>query len=229
MYLPLKNIFNLFFPELCQICEKPLTKGESILCVTCRSDLPLTNFSKLKGNKVETSFYGRIPLHAATSLLYFNKKGNTQKLIHQLKYRRQQQIGAFLGNWLGEAMLLSKRFENIDCIIPVPLHPKKLKKRGYNQVITFGKSLSEILNIPLLENVLIRISTSNTQTFKSRFERSANVEEKFDLIDKEILKNKHILLIDDVITTGATLEACCIHLMQTPNIKISIATMTYTL
>lgn len=229
MYLPLKNIFNLFFPELCQICEKSLNKGESVLCVSCRTDLPLTNFSKLKGNKVEISFYGKIPLNAATSLLYFNKKGNTQKLIHQLKYKHQQQIGNFFGNWLGEEILLSKRFENIDCIIPVPLHPKKFKKRGYNQVITFGKSLSEIMNIPLLENVLVRISTSNTQTFKNRFERSTNVEEKFDLIDKEILRNKHILLIDDVITTGATLEACCIQLLQSSNIKISIATMTYTL
>lgn len=207
-----------------------LTTGEQLLCVPCRSDLPETNFSEWQENMVERSFYGRIPIENATSLLYFNKKGNAQKLMHQLKYKNHQEIGTFLGNWLAERIIISKRFRNIDYIVPVPLHAKKLKERGYNQVITFGESLAGKLGIPLLEKVLIRISKSKkAQTFKDRFERSDHIQEKFDLTDKEILKNKHILLIDDIITTGATLEACSIQLLQASNIKISIATMVYTL
>ena len=224
----IRNLFGLFYPKICATCTKVLLNYEEILCFSCSVDLPITNFTKIKENKAEKSFYGRVPIMAVTSLLYFNKRGKVQKLIHQLKYKNQQQIGQFLGDWLGEEIIESKRFENIDCIIPVPLHPKKLKKRGYNQVITFGESLSKKLKIPLIENKLIRISKSYTQTFKNRFDRWKSVEEIFELSDKDFFENKHILLIDDVITTGATLEACCLQLMQTKNIKISIATMVIT-
>lgn len=223
------DVFNLFYPELCSICEKQLVKGEKTICISCMSDLPVTNFCKLINNNVEISFYGRIPVEEATSLFYFHKKGKVQKLIHQLKYKGNQQIGVILGDWLGENMLLSPRFKDLDCIIPVPLHPNRLKKRGYNQVTTFGQHLSNKLKIPLIDNVLIKISASKSQTKKGRFDRSDNVNEKFEMIDHEILKNKHILLIDDIITTGATLEACSLQLLQSDNIKISIATMAYTL
>ncbi len=226
---PFQSIFNIFFPELCLICENSLIESNQMLCITCRSNLPVTNFSNWNNNEVEKSFYGRVDVEAATSLLYFNRKGNVQQLIHQLKYKNQQQIGIFLGDWLGEEIVLSERFNTLDYIIAVPLHRNKMKKRGYNQVTKFGEKLSSKLNIPLLENVLIRISKSKTQTFKSRFERSKKIEEHFQLSDKEILKNKHILLIDDIITTGATLEACCIQLLLADNIKISIATMAYTM
>jgi ComF family protein len=191
-------------------------------------DLPITNFTANKANEVEISFYGRVPVLSATSLLFYNRRGNVQKLIHQLKYKNQQQIGSFLGNWLGEEMFLSGRFKAIDFIVPVPLHPRKIKKRGYNQVTTFGASLSEKLMVPYVENKLISVSKSNTQTLKSRLERSVNVEEKFQLADHDFFKNKHVLLIDDVITTGATLEACCIALMRSDNVTISIATMAFT-
>ena len=224
-----ENTFNLFYPKLCLTCEKSMVKNENILCISCRNDLPLTNYSEWKGNNIETSFYGRIPVEYATSLLFYSKKGLVQRLIYQLKYKNQQQIGSFLGNWLGEELLLSKRFGSIEYIIPVPLHANKLKQRGYNQVTTFGNSLSKCLKVPFLEDVLIRVSTSKTQTKKNRFERSKNVDEKFDLSNKKILQDKHVLLIDDIITTGATLEACCVQLLQSENIKISIATMAYTL
>jgi len=229
MFKTFQNTFNIFFPELCLICGNSLVKNNQIICVSCMSNLPLTNFSDWENNEVEKSFFGRVPIEAATSLLYFNRKSKVQQLIHQLKYKNQQKIGVFLGDWLGENMVASKRFETLDYIIAVPLHKNKLKKRGYNQVTKFGERISYKLNIPLLENVLIRISKSKTQTFKTRFERSKKIEEHFQLSDKEILKNKHILLIDDIITTGATLEACCIQLLQTKNIKISVATMAYTL
>ncbi len=229
MLKPFQNIFNLFFPELCLICENSLIESNQILCITCRLNLPVTNFSNWENNEVEKSFYGRVDIKAATSLLYFNRKGSVQQLIHQLKYKNQQEIGVFLGNWLGDEMVLSKRFNQLDGIIIVPLHKNRFKKRGYNQVAKFGEALSKKLEVPLFNEVLIRISKSKTQTFKSRFERSKKLEEHFQLADKEILKRKHILLIDDIITTGATLEACCIPLLQADNIKISIATMAYTL
>ncbi len=224
----LHNIIDIFFPNACVICENHLIKAEDVVCIACRSDLPFTQFSSWKNNKVETSFQGRIPIENATSLLYFKRKGKVQKLIHQLKYKNRQEIGVLLANWLSIDMIDSKRFGKIDFILPVPLHKRKLKIRGYNQVTTFGNTLAKKLNSKFLENALVSISKTKTQTFKTRFERSANVKEKFELINKDVLKNKHILLIDDIITTGATLEACCIKLLEVENIKISIATMAYT-
>jgi ComF family protein len=225
----LKNIFNIFFPELCVICENQLIQGEELMCISCRGDLPVTNFSSWKNNKVELSFQGRIPIESATALLYYKRKGNVQRLIHQLKYKNRQKIGKILGQWLAEDIIVQNRFEKFDFIIPVPLHPDKLKKRGYNQVTTFGKSMATKLGSTLLENVLVCVSKSKTQTFKNRFERTLNIEEKFDISDADMLKNKHILLIDDIITTGSTLEACSIQLLRIPNIKISIATIAYTM
>ena len=229
MISPLNDIFNLFYPKLCFVCENQLVKGEKTVCISCLSDLPVTNFCNLKNNNVETSSYGRILIEEATSLLYFHKKGKVQKLIHELKYNGKQQIGTFLGNWLGENMLSSRRFNDLDCIIEVPLHKNKFKKRGYNQLKTFGQALSVKLGIPVMDNVLIKVSASQTQTKKNRFDRSLNIIEKFEMIDNQALKNKHILLIDDIITTGATLEACSTQLLQSKNLKISIATMAYTL
>lgn len=229
MQRTLKNIFNIFFPEICVTCENQLIQGEELLCISCRADLPVTNFSSWKNNKVELSFQGRIPIESATSLLYYKRKGNVQRLIHQLKYKNRQKIGKILGQWLAEDMIDHNRFDKFDFIIPVPLHPDKLRKRGYNQVTTFGKSMATKLGSTLLENVLVCISKSKTQTFKNRFERTLNIEDKFDISDSDMLKNKHVLLIDDIITTGSTLEACSIQLLRIPNIKISIATIAYTM
>ena len=224
----LKDIFNLFFPEVCLCCHEHLVNNETIICLVCRHDLPLTNFSFEKDNLVEKSFYGRIPIENATALFYFSKKGKVQQLIHELKYNKQQQVGTLAGNWLGSEMAESNRFERMDCIIPVPLHQKKLKSRGYNQVTTFGKSLAKILNITYDETILVKISSTKTQTKKLRFDRWKNVQELFEVQNKYRLINKHILLIDDIITTGATLEACCEALSKIEGLKISIACIAYT-
>lgn len=224
----LKNILHLFYPNICLCCEEHLTVNETDVCLQCRHDLPLTNFSNEEHNLIEQTFYGRVKIENATALFFFLKKGKIQHLIHQLKYNKQQQVGTFIGNWLSEEIIDCDRFKNIDYIIPVPLHYKKLKKRGFNQVTTFGKSISKKLNIAYNDTVLTRISSTKTQTKKIRLDRWKNVQELFFVEDETTLENKHILLIDDIITTGATLEACCLALNKTKNIKISIACMAYT-
>ena len=224
----LKDIFNIFFPEVCLCCHEHLVNNETTICLKCRHDLPLTNFSFEKNNLVEKSFYGRIQIENATALFYFLKKGKVQQLIHELKYNKQEQVGNFIGNWLGDEIVESNRFKNLDYIIPVPLHRKKLKTRGYNQVTTFGKSLAKKLNITYNEEILIKISSTKTQTKKIRLDRWKNVQELFVVQNNFNLENKHILLIDDIITTGATLEACCKSFTNIKGLKISIACMAYT-
>ncbi|MCH3883717.1 ComF family protein [Tenacibaculum aquimarinum] len=224
----LKDFFQLFYPNLCTTCNNKLLKGETVICAVCRHDLPIINHTDYKNNRVAQTFFGRIPIEKATSFLYFRKVGKTRELIHSLKYKGNQEIGAFLGSWFGEILNESNQFSDVDYIIPVPLHKKRLQERGYNQLTKFGEVLSEILKIPYNNNVLIRISSTKTQTYKERFERFSNSQTNFTLTDFTKFKNKHILLIDDVITTGATLESCCNELLKTENIKISIVTMAFT-
>jgi len=224
----IKDILNVFFPDICACCNTHLTRNEETICLVCRHDLPLTNFTNEENNLVEKSFFGRIKIENATSLFYFLKKGKTQQLLHELKYKNQQQIGALMGNWLGSEIKESKRFKSLDYIIPVPLHPKKLKSRGYNQVTTFGKSLENILKIPFDEGFLKKISSTKTQTKKLRLDRWKNVQELFVVQNASKLENKHILLIDDIITTGSTLEACCKSFSNIKGLKISIACIAYT-
>jgi len=224
----LKDFFYLFYPNICANCNQQLLQNEKIICVFCRHDLPLTNFNSYTNNKVFTIFYGRITIEKAYSLLLFRKEGITKNLIHNLKYKGNETVGIFFGNWLGEILYKNKEFSSVDFIIPVPIHSKKKKIRGYNQVTKFGECLSTHLNIPFVEDILIRQSTTKTQTLKSRFDRFKNLETKFLLTDTKAFKGKHILIIDDVITTGATLEACALALLKTSNLRISILTMAYT-
>jgi ComF family protein len=224
----LKDLFHLFYPKLCVVCEDNLVANETTICTLCRHDLPLTNFTDYRENKVTQTFYGRILVEKAFSLLFYRKKGSTQKLIHDLKYKGNEEIGIFFGDWLGEILKENNEFKNIDYIIPVPLHPKKLRERGYNQVTKFGRTLSKHLEVEYLEDYLIRISSTKTQTFKARLERFNNIETKFLLTNPSFFDNKNILLIDDVITTGATLEACAKEFLKSKNCTVSILTMAYT-
>ena len=224
----LKDLFNIFYPKICVNCDDILSQNEKTLCTICRHDLPLINFTNYIDNKITKIFYGRVLIEKANSLLFYKKVGITKKLIHELKYKGNEDVGVFFGNWLGEIIKENKEFLNIDCIIPVPLHPKKKRQRGYNQVSKFGESLSTHLEKPFEENILLRTSSSKTQTFKARFDRFNNNDTKFMLSNLTALKDKHVLLIDDVITTGATLEACAKELQKTAGLKISILTMAYT-
>ena len=219
------EIANIFYPNTCQGCSVVLTTNENTICTNCLYELPLTKYLKNNDNAIEKKFYGRIKIEKATSLLFYHKKGIVKELIHNLKYRGQEKIGSFLGNWLGREIKKYGFYNDIDYIIPVPLHKKRLKERGYNQVTKFGEQLAYHLNKPLKENLLLRKSANFTQTKKSRIDRWKNVKEIFSVSNISALENKHILLIDDIITTGATLESCANVLLKAKNIRISIAVM----
>ena len=224
----LHNLFNLFYPNNCVCCEQPLLDQERLICLECRFDLPFIDNGNYESNLLTQTLEGRIIIEKGASFLYYHPIGKVKKLIHQLKYKNNQEVGEFLGNWFGKKLLESGVFTGIDYIIPVPLHKKKLRKRGYNQLTKFGEILGEILEISYLENVLTRTSASKTQTFKKRIDRFRNLDTKFNNIHKDILNNKHVLLIDDVVTTGATLEACCKEILKSENVKISIVTLALT-
>ena len=224
----LKDIFYLFYPNLCVNCCVTLLQNEQYLCTLCNNQLPIINDNEYVNNTLLTPFYGKVSVKHVRSFIYYQKKGISQKIIHEIKYKNQPELGIFIANWFGEYLKKSGVFSEIDYIVPVPLHKKKRQKRGYNQLTMFGQRLSEILNIEYKPAVLVKTSITKTQTFKHRFERFLDVKTTFELIDVEIFKNKHILLIDDVITTGATLVACSKELLKVKNITISIATMAYT-
>lgn len=224
----LSNLIQLFYPNVCLNCNNNVANKENLLCYKCVHDLPEINHVNEKDNEITTIFNGKVPIEAATSFLYFRKESITRELIHLLKYKNQQQIGVYLGEIFTETILENDFFIEIDCIIPVPLHQKRFKIRGYNQLTKFGEVLSKNLKVPFLENILLRVDSAQTQTLKNRFERFYNQNTKFSIEKPEIIEGKHILLIDDVITTGATLEVCCKELLTVQNVKVSIATIAYT-
>ena len=221
----LSSIINLFFPQTCGCCLSTLSDNEHCICTDCRHRLPVTNFHKTNDDTVKKVFYGRAKIEYATALFRFEKKGVVQQLIHQLKYKGQEDIGVFLGEWLGEDLKTIEDYKTIDVVVPVPLHKKKRKTRGYNQVTKFGVKITEALNVEYIDDVLIKVTNSASQVNKKRFARWNNSNELFSATNLDRIANKHILLVDDIITTGATLEACILELNKAENVKISIATM----
>ncbi|MDP4240233.1 MAG: ComF family protein [Bacteroidota bacterium] len=224
-FSPFVDFINLMFPDLCVVCGCVLQKNEHQLCLSCLHDIPKTNYHLMVDNPIEKRFWGKIPVYRATSYFFFQKGSSFQKLLHILKYQGNKEIGELMGRYAAIDLLDSPDFTSIDLIIPVPLHPKKYKSRGYNQSEWIGKGMCTILNKPLDTSTLIRIRENATQTKKSVFERYENTEGIFAINDKMILEGKHILLVDDVLTTGSTLEACARALLETPGIRISIFTL----
>ena len=220
-----KSIINLFFPPVCAGCNSFLLVNEKVICTVCRHDIPLTNHHLNPENDAFKKFYGRIPVLHASALFYFHKKGIVQQLIHNLKYKGQEEIGTTIGQWYAEDLKNIESLVSIDEIIPVPLHRRKLKERGYNQVTAFGKALSCSLDLQYNDSLLIRNVYSKTQSKKNLLGRTEGIETIFDVSFTEKDHNKHFLLIDDVLTTGSTLEACSHALLKIPGAKISIVCM----
>ena len=221
----LQNLVNLFFPKVCLACTNALADNEVSICTNCRHDLPVTNFHFDKSDEVKKVLYGRVKIENGTSLLRFQKKGIVQHLIHNLKYKGHQEIGEFLGGWLGEELKTVDEYKGVDIVIPVPLHKRKLRKRGFNQVEKFAEEIAFSLNAKYSNSVLIKIYDTKSQVNKNRLARWTDSKEIFSVQNLEQINNKHILLVDDLITTGATIEACSNQLLKAKNVKISVATM----
>jgi len=219
------DLVSVFYPRLCAGCSIPLVKGEEVLCLNCLADLPKTNYHNNLENPVFQIFIGRVNIEMATSFCHFDKGGRMQHLLHQLKYKGNTEVGNKMGILFGYDLIQNIRYQDIDAIIPVPLHPKKEKKRGYNQSTEICKGMSESMDRPLITGNLVREIHTESQTFKGRFERWENVSGIFNVKNREPLTSKHLLLVDDVVTTGATLEACCEPLLLIPGVRVSIATI----
>lgn len=218
------NIIDLLYPSVCAACGHPLFHWEQLVCTRCRSFLPKTGYEKVEENPLARMFYGRVRLKAVTACFFFSKDGKVQHLIHELKYKGNSDAGVFLGQELGKTLKEAPLFQGLDYLIPVPLHPKREKERGYNQSAMIAQGLSEVTGIPVGEDFLIRSVNTATQTHKSKEDRWKNVKDIFALHHGDRLEGKYVLLIDDVLTTGATLEACALTLSSVPGITISCAT-----
>ncbi|MBI9066013.1 MAG: ComF family protein [Salinivirgaceae bacterium] len=222
------NFLGLLYPEFCAACNQNLVNQEKVLCTKCLYELPRTYFHKVPGNPIEEIFWGRVLLERVTSFYFFQQGSKYRKLIHKLKYQNQPEIGIELGKHFAADLKTEAIFNEIDLIIPVPLHKKKLKMRGYNQSEMIAQGLAEILPAKLDTKSLIRKTFTQTQTKKNRYERWENIETVFEVKKPEIIEGKHILLVDDVLTTGATLEGCAQCLLKVKNVKVSIATLAFT-
>ena len=222
------DVVALLFPNLCNGCGKGLYGSEKAICTHCLYDLPYTDFHLHPSNRVAKQLWSRLPFNAAMAMLYFKKGTKIQNLIHNLKYNGKTDVGQKLGNLLAQRLLLSEQYKRIDYIVPVPLHAKKERARGYNQSDCIADGVAEILGVPVLRNVLIRKKITETQTRKSRFIRYENMLSVFEVVKPEQLYQKHVLLVDDVITTGATLESCGIALLAGGVKELSIACIAFT-
>ena len=220
----LKDLLWLVYPLPCAACDKPLAEGEDCICTFCRFHLPQTHYHKLRENAVEKHFWGRVPVVAATAFFHFNKGERVQTLIHRLKYKGRIEVGKAVGAWMGYALMEVDEFASIDVIVPVPLHPRRRHRRGYNQSQLLAEGLAIAMEKPF-SDAMVRITATSTQTRKHRYERFENVDRVFDVKQKASLEGRHILLVDDVITTGSTLVSCAETLLEVPGTRLSIAAM----
>jgi ComF family protein len=223
----LADFISLIFPQLCVACQESLIANEELLCTNCLYNLPFTNFHLNANNIVASQFWGKVPVKAAYALYYFTKGGKVQNMMHQFKYNGMHQIGNLLGTIAGKQLNQNEIFKSADVIIPVPLHKKRLRERGFNQSACFADGLAQKLNATVEIDNLVRVVATKTQTHKSRFARFENMKQVFEVSRPDRLINKHVLLVDDIVTTGSTLEACATELLKVPGLTLSIATIAY--
>ncbi len=219
-----ESVFHLLFPHICKGCGSDRINRETQLCIRCLNSLPITNFEIHRDNPVEKIFWGRLPLVNATAQYYFTKQSLMQRLMHEFKYKGDRDLGLLLGRLIGDQINRSTRFR-VDALIPLPLFPAKELRRGYNQAAVLCEGMAANLQVPIIRNVIIRPEYSETQTKKGRLERWKNMDGKFVLTDPTILNDRHVLLVDDVVTTGATLEACGLELLKVESLRLSICTL----
>jgi len=222
-----KDFISLFYPEVCITCGESLAEKEEFICTSCFFKLPKTDYHNQPANTLYKVFYGRAEIKAAAAYCYYSKGSMVQDLVHEIKYNDKKELGTCFGKWYGADLKNTSPFSDLDYIIPVPLHPKKLQRRGYNQSACFADGLSQVMNVTVLPNALTRLKDTETQTNKSRFSRWENVKNVFTVGNKEQLQGKHVLLVDDIITTGATMEACIHALNAVPVASVSVASIGY--
>ena len=220
------SLLHLIHPVICCGCGSELPGKEGQLCIRCMESLPETRFEHLGGNPVEKKFWGRLPVQVAAAHYYFSRETLIQHLVHELKYKGNRDIGLQLGKIMGDTLMKSGRFL-IDALVPLPLFPAREKKRGYNQASVLCEGIAASLKVPVLKDIVLRSHHTETQTRKGRIERWQNMAGKFVLRNPDSVRNRHVLLVDDVITTGATLEACGAELLKAEGLQLSIATLCY--
>lgn len=220
------GLLSLAYPEYCSACGNSLFQHERNVCGICRNTLPKTHFHTYADNPASKLFWGKVLIRTASSYYYFQKGDNVQRLIHQLKYKGEKEIGETIGTWYGEELKNSSMYQDLDAIIPVPLHPEKLARRGYNQSEWFAKGLSSSLNLEIDCRSLERVINTETQTRKSMFDRYQNIDEVFHF-RRMVEPRRHILIVDDVLTTGSTLISCINSIRKEygPELSISVATI----
>lgn len=221
----LSAFLTLFFPRCCVVCGKPLAKGEDCICTLCNMELPRTNYHLRKDNPVEKNFWGKIPLERGTSFFFYRKGSNFRHVLHQLKYGGKKELGAIMGRYMAAELMSANFFEGIDVLVPIPLHKKKQQLRGYNQSEWIAKGISAVTGLPIETNSIVRRKNTETQTHKSILERWDNVDGIFELRRTDCLAGKHILIIDDVLTTGSTTVSCALCLTELEGVRVSILTL----
>ena len=221
------DLISLVFPELCSVCGNSLMNNEQAICCLCECRMPKTNYHLHTGNALEKMFYGRVHINFAGAIYVFNKGGLIQNVVHNIKYKGQKKVAYFFGLSYGRILVGNAALADVDIVIPVPLHPKKMRKRGYNQSEYFAKGLAKSMNVKMANDILLRETTASSQTNKSRFERWKNVEDAFLLNQANSIKGKHVLLVDDVVTTGSTIEACANRLQEVKGVKVSMVAIAH--
>lgn len=221
----LHPVLDVLFPKYCVACDSHLAASENIICFSCKHNLPYTKMEQLESNEMDIRMITKLPLEKAAALLFFVEKGLVREMLHRLKYQNRPEVGILMGELLAKQFQKADWFKNIDAIVPIPLHPKRQVKRGYNQSEIIAQGIANITDLPILNKAVKRTKNTSSQTDKSRSQRLDNVKDAFMVHQAKSLNNKHILLLDDVFTTGATLSTCGKTMLEQSSCTLSLATL----